>query len=137
MLPTHYVALIEKQPGTLYGVWFPDLPGCTSAGKTQDEAAHNAIEAARLWANDAIADGEDLPKARTIDELAKDPSVAKSLAAGGVATLVPLLVETRIQTRVNISMDTGTLAAIDAAAKVRGLTRSAFLTSAALAKIEG
>ncbi len=79
-----YVALIEKEPATLYSVWFPDLPGCISAGETLEEAAKNAIEAARQWAADAFAAGEDLPGARTIDELAIDATVALSLDDGAV-----------------------------------------------------
>ena len=37
--------------------------------------------------------------------------------------------------RINLSLDAGTLAAIDEAANARGLTRSAFLASAAREKI--
>ena len=29
-----YIALIHKEPGSDYGVSFPDLPGVISAGKT-------------------------------------------------------------------------------------------------------
>jgi predicted RNase H-like HicB family nuclease len=29
---THYVALVEEEEGKAFGVWFPDLPGCVSAG---------------------------------------------------------------------------------------------------------
>jgi len=41
-----YVALVDGKKGA-YGVVVPDLPGCTSAGKTVD-AYHNAIEAVQL-----------------------------------------------------------------------------------------
>jgi Ribbon-helix-helix protein, copG family len=37
--------------------------------------------------------------------------------------------------KANVSLDAGTLAAIDNEARARGLTRSAFLASAALEKI--
>jgi len=33
-----YIALIHKEPDSDYGVSFPDLPGCISAGLTLDEA---------------------------------------------------------------------------------------------------
>ncbi|KAB2876452.1 MAG: HicB family protein, partial [Bauldia sp.] len=39
-----YVALVHKNAGTSYGVSFPDLPGCISAGDTLDEALANAAE---------------------------------------------------------------------------------------------
>ena len=36
---SHYVAIIEDAgPDKAVGVWFPDLPGCFSAGDTLDEA---------------------------------------------------------------------------------------------------
>jgi predicted RNase H-like HicB family nuclease len=48
-----YIALVDGKAGA-YGVVVPDLPGCTSAGSTTDEALRNAVEAVRLWVEDAI-----------------------------------------------------------------------------------
>lgn len=43
---TAYVAILEDAgPSTTAGVWFPDLPGCFSAGDDIDEALRNAGEA--------------------------------------------------------------------------------------------
>jgi predicted RNase H-like HicB family nuclease len=43
---TAYVAILEDTgPSTTAGVWFPDLPGCFSAGDDIDEALRNAGEA--------------------------------------------------------------------------------------------
>jgi predicted RNase H-like HicB family nuclease len=43
---THYIAIIEDAgPDHAVGVWFPDLPGCTSGGDDIDEALRNAPEA--------------------------------------------------------------------------------------------
>jgi predicted RNase H-like HicB family nuclease len=55
---TRYVALLD---GKRYGLTVPDLPGCTSAAATTDEVLRRATEAVRLWAEDALADGEKLP----------------------------------------------------------------------------
>ena len=85
---TQYVALIDGRQGA-YGVVVPDLPGCTSAGNTIDEARRNAIEAVRLWMEDAEADGEELPRPRTLEVLRKDPEVAAALAEGAALTIVP------------------------------------------------
>jgi len=131
----HYVGLIEHDKGSLYGVRFPDLPGCYSAGKSAAEAAENAIEAVRLWAADALDSDESLPLARELDELVADADIKNALAQGAIATLVPLYVERGRTTRVNISLDVGTLAAIDDAAGRRGLTRSGFVAEAAREKI--
>jgi predicted RNase H-like HicB family nuclease len=37
-----YIAIVCKEPGSAWGVHFPDLPGCTSAGSTMEEAVENA-----------------------------------------------------------------------------------------------
>jgi len=85
---TQYVALIDGRQGA-YGVVVPDLPGCTSAGDTIDEARRNAIEAVRLWIEDVEADGEELPRPRTLEVLRADPEVAAALAEGAALTIVP------------------------------------------------
>ena len=130
-----YVALVDGSAGA-YGVTVPDLPGCTSGGSTTDEALHNAVEAVRMWAEDAIADGEKLPQPRAAETLRADPEVAKAIAEGAVLAIVPLLLDAGRPAKANLSIDAGLLAAIDEAAKARGLTRSAFLASAAREKIE-
>jgi len=130
-----YVALVDGKVGT-YGMVVPDLPGCTSAGSTTDEALRNAVEAARLWAEDAVEDGEALPPPRSIEALRANPEIAKTLAEGAALAIVPLLLDAGRAVRANLSLDAG-LDAIDEAAKAHGLTRSAFLVSAAREKIEG
>jgi metal-responsive CopG/Arc/MetJ family transcriptional regulator len=49
--------------------------------------------------------------------------------------MIPLLVDSGRTVRANVTFDAGLLEAIDAAASQRGLTRSAFLASAAREKI--
>jgi predicted RNase H-like HicB family nuclease len=130
-----YVALVDGRAGA-YGLTVPDLPGCTSGGSTTDEALRNAVEAVRLWAEDTIADGAELPQPRSADTLRRDPEVAKAIAEGAALAIVPLLLDAGRPAKANLSIDAGLLAAIDEAAAARGLTRSAFLTSAAREKIE-
>jgi len=132
---TRYVALVDGKSGA-YGVIVPDLPGCTSAAASTDEALRRATEAVRLWAEDALADGEKLPKPRSVEELRADPEVAAALAGGAALAIVPLVVDAARPAKANLSIDAGLLAAIDEAAAARGLTRSAFLASAAREKIE-
>jgi predicted RNase H-like HicB family nuclease len=131
-----YVALVDGSTGA-YGVVVPDLPGCTSAGPTTDEALRNAVEAVRLWVEDAIDDGEALPPPRSIEALRADPEIAAALSEGAVLGMVPLVLDAGRAVRANLSLDAGLLDAIDEAAKAHGLTRSAFLASAAREKIEG
>lgn len=131
-----YVALIDGKLGS-FGVVVPDLPGCTSAGDTIDEAVRNAIEAVRLWVEDAEANSENIPKARSPDEVCRDREVASALAASAVLAAVPLLRDSGRPAKANVSVDSGLLEAIDEAARIHGLlTRSAFLATAAREKIE-
>jgi predicted RNase H-like HicB family nuclease len=129
---TRYVALVDGKPGS-YGLTVPDLPGCTSAAAT---ILRRATEAVRLWAEDALADGEKLPKPHSMEALRADPEVAAALAQGAALAIVPLVLDAGRAAKANVSLDAGLLAAIDEAAAARGLTRSAFLASAAREKIE-
>jgi predicted RNase H-like HicB family nuclease len=129
-----YVALVDGKAGA-YGVTVPDLPGCTSGGATIDETLRRAVEAVRLWVEDALADGESIPEARSAEVLRRDPEVTAALADGAALAIVPLILDAGRPTKANLSLDAGLLAAIDEAAAARGLTRSAFLASAAREKI--
>jgi len=54
----HYVAIVEDSgPDKAVGLWFPDLPGCFSAGDTVDEALLNAGEAVLLYAESLAKEG--------------------------------------------------------------------------------
>ena len=84
----HYIALVEDA-GTDHavGVWFPDLPGCTSGGDDIDEALRNAPEALALYAHSLGDDGTALPRPRTLTELKSDPAIADDLKSYMVALI--------------------------------------------------
>jgi predicted RNase H-like HicB family nuclease len=76
----HYIAIIEDAgPDRAIGVWFPDLPGCFSAGDDLDEALRNAPEAIALYAELLAREQRPLPRPRKLDALKRDPSVAEDL----------------------------------------------------------
>ena len=63
----HYVAIVEDAgPEKAVGVWFPDLPGCFSAGDDIDEALRNAQDALALYAESQAREGRELPVPRTV-----------------------------------------------------------------------
>lgn len=119
-----YTALIDGEDGA-YGVSFPDLPGCVAMGSTVDKAMLGAAEA--LWEFDADvgARGGSMPDPRTPERLREDPEVARALREGASLASVPLVRETARSVKANLSLNVGVLAAIDAEASRRGLTRSA------------
>jgi predicted RNase H-like HicB family nuclease len=132
-MTTRYIALLDGKRGA-YGVAFPDLPGCTAMGRTMDEALRNAAEAVSEWAG--IGRGP-LPRARSLEALLQDPAVKDALLEGASLVVVPLIRDANRPAKANISLDAGLLEAIDDAARAHGLTRSAFLATAAREKIAG
>lgn len=132
---SRFLAVIEQD--TDQGVFFasfPDAPGCVAEGATQDEVLDSASDALSEWVADELADGRDVPKARSYAELLA--SKEYDLDRGGMVAWVPLLLDTGKLVRANISLDAGLLTSIDEAAARRGVTRSAFLVSAARDKIK-
>ena len=92
----HYVAIVEEEKSKAIGVWFPDLPGCISAGDTLDEAMLNAAEALELWAEVMIEMGQDIPVPRSLSDLKADAEVVEELRRHMVA-LVPFRASPRPQ----------------------------------------
>jgi predicted RNase H-like HicB family nuclease len=91
---TAYVAVLEDAgPSTAAGVWFPDLPGCFSAGEDIDEALRNAGEALAAYAEALAQDGRTLPAPRSLAALRDDPEVAPDLR-GHIVALVAVPADT-------------------------------------------
>ena len=68
-----YIAYIRKDPNSDYGVDFPDLPGCISAGSTIEEAHSMAREAAAVYVEYLNEESRSLPRASSLDDLKNDP----------------------------------------------------------------
>ena len=124
---TNYIAVVQKEPASDYGVSFPDFPGCITAGKTIDEAKDLAYEALLLHLEGLREEGEQLPAPSNLEDIVADPENAEA-----VAFLVVSVPDTQGKVkRINITIPEETLRRVDAAAKRRGLSRSSFLTRAA------
>jgi len=126
----YFYALVHKDDDSAFGVTFPDLPGCFSAADRIEDVVPNACEALDLWFDDQRdVEPMRLDEART--------ACASDLEQGGFLIAVPRVTHGGKQERVNLSLDSGILAAIDKAATERSLTRSGFLAQAARNEIEG
>ncbi len=121
-----YIALLRKEGTSDYGVDFPDLPGCVTAGRTLEEARHAAAEALALHLEGLMADGDAVPPPSGLDAVMGDPHNAEA-----VAFLVDAPVAAPRAIRVNVMLPEDVLRAID---RVTG-NRSRFLADAALAKL--
>lgn len=86
---TGYIALVHKDKGTSYGVSFPDLPGCISAGDTFEEAIDNASQALAGHLAVMAADHDPIPNARSLEELKQDAEFVDDSIDAIVAFVVP------------------------------------------------
>lgn len=118
-----YPAIIDKDPESDYGVIFPDLPGCVSAGTTVAEAIIQAEEALALHLEGMAEDDLDIPSPSPVEQITEDPDVNRV-----AVVMIPVERPGRFL-RVNITLEESLLARIDKAAGRRG--RSAFLAQAA------
>lgn len=115
----YYPAMFEETDDG-YSVFFPDLPGCVSAGKSLENAFIEAHDALSLHTAGMREDGDALPTPSAIDELEKDDSIATVMLVG-----VNVPEKTK---RINITLDEAIIESID---KVTG-NRSRFLADAAV-----
>jgi predicted RNase H-like HicB family nuclease len=86
---TGYIALVHKDKGTSYGVSFPDVPGCISAGDTFEEAIDNASQALAGHLAIMAADGDPIPHAWNLEELKQDAEFVDDSIDAIVAFIAP------------------------------------------------
>jgi predicted RNase H-like HicB family nuclease len=120
----------------VWGIRIPDFPSCHGGGATAEEALADAISALREVAAYYVANGRHVPAPRSMDEVRRDKATEFDATCESLV-MIPLLLDKARPVRANISIDAGTLEAIDEEAERCGLTRSSFLASAAMDKIRG
>lgn len=125
MAKLFYPAILEKEPDSAYGVTFPDIPGCVSAGETAEEALVNAHEALAGHIALMVQDGDPLPEPTSVENVVADPEVTMV-----AVTMVGVMVPGRAK-RVNVTLDEALLEEIDSIAN----NRSRFLAEAARAEL--
>lgn len=124
MATVYYPAIIERGTDG-FGVFFPDLPGCVSAGDTVQEAALNAEEALDGHLSVSAQHGDPIPEPSELDAIKVDGDVDE------VARILVRAERPGKSVRLNISLDEGLVARID---RVAG-NRSGFLADAARAML--
>ncbi len=133
---TQFVGILDGA-GKTYGIRLPDLPdlpGCYGDGATPEAAIADAMSAAREWLGHRETKGEAAPKSRTMAQILKTETI--NSAQNKAAVMIPVVLDAGRTVRANLTFDAGLPEAIDAEATRRGLTRSAFLASAARERLE-
>lgn len=82
------IALIQERKG-VFGISFPDFPGCISTASSLDEAIRRGQQALALHVEGMIEDGERLPVLRTAAEISVDPAHVED-CAGATFAAVPV-----------------------------------------------
>jgi predicted RNase H-like HicB family nuclease len=126
-----FIALIHKDAQSEFGVSFPDLPGCVTAGATLDEARDMAAEALALHLEGLTEDGESIPEPSSLEAVMTDPA-----NRDGVAILVAVPAQAVRSVRINVTLPEDVLASVDAYASANGYSRSGFLAYAAKAAMD-
>jgi predicted RNase H-like HicB family nuclease/uncharacterized protein (DUF1778 family) len=121
-----YIALIHKEASSDYGVSFPDLPGCVTAGVDLDDARAMAEEALALHLAGMAEDEEPIPEPSSLEAVMADRENRDA-----VAILVKAPPTTAKAVRVNMTIPEDELDQIDKFAAEHGYTRSGFLLQAA------
>ncbi len=123
----HFPMIIYKSSNSAYGGLLPDFPGCYPMGDTLDMLLAAVQDAVETW-----MEGEDpalFPLPSLLESVQSSPE-----AQGRVLLLVD--VDTafleKVTERVNITVPRYALAAIDKMAKIRGLSRSAYMVRSSL-----
>ena len=120
-----YVGLAEKVEDG-YTVFFPDFPGFGSAGDTLEEARKHAKEGLIGHIELMIEEGGSLPKPQVLDKVIQLPE-----AKGCIPLIASIIAPSGKAQRINITIDSALLNAIDLAANSQHKTRSALLAEAA------
>lgn len=119
-----FPAIVHHDEGSAYGLTFPDLPGCFAASDDMDGIISAGADALSLW----FEDQPDV-KPTPIDKI--------DVPQGASLVLIPYIRRIRKVLKVNLSLHAHVVLAADAAAKKRGLTRSAFIAEAVMREVEG
>ncbi|WP_020186974.1 type II toxin-antitoxin system HicB family antitoxin [Methylopila sp. 73B] len=121
-----YIALIHKDADSDFGVSFPDLPGCVTAGATLDEARALAQEALALHLQGMAEDGEAAPEPSSLEVI-----MSERANRDAVAAVIPGPKGPAKALRISVTVPEDLLGEVDAYAEAHGYTRSGFLQAAA------
>lgn len=120
-----YVALAEKVKGG-YTIFVPDFPGFGSEGKTLGVARKNVREGLIAHIELMLESHEPIPHATSIDNVMKLDD-----AQGCIPLFISVIAPVGKAQRINITMDSALITAVDHMAHIQHKSRSALLAEAA------
>lgn len=121
----HVIAVIHEENG-VFGVSFPDFPGCVSTADSLDEVLARGAQVLALHTEGMAADGETIPELRGLERVRREET---EWLEGGILAAVPVELPGKAA-RINISIDESLLKRVDRAAEAAGQSRSGFIANA-------
>lgn len=134
MARVYYMGVVERGLNGSFGVYFPDLPGCVSAGDSLEETVAGGQEALELHLEGMAEDGLDIPEPSLITAFDPDEwpgSQVERIVMFPVDNPGAKVEDSAPAVRINMTMNQRLLSRVDAVAQARGLTRSGLLAIAA------
>ncbi len=122
-----YPIIIHKEHDSDYGVTFPDISGCFSAGSSIEEAINMALEAAECHIEGLLIDSEPIPTPSHIDIHKINTEYQNGIWALIEVDISKLSLKSK---RINITMPERLIRVVDQYAKKYGSSRSGLLTQA-------
>ena len=134
----YYFAVFCPEANGGYSIWFPDVPEANTQGDDLDEAMFMAADALRESLEEYAAARKPFPVPSPLKDVqaAAQATIRElGITPSGPVAYPPIAVPNMDATpvKLGISMPRNVLAEIDRRAKLAGMTRSGFLTAAALA----
>ena len=87
-----YIGIVHKDRDSDFSLFFPDFPGCVTAGRDLPELKWMAEEALAFHVEGMLEDGGELPEPSTLEVLMLDPDYSD-----GIPILVPLRTAVLVQ----------------------------------------
>ncbi len=128
--PGSFIGILDGG-GKIWGVRLPDIDGCIGGGATPEAAIADVTRALRDLLAHKQSNGVSFPKASSIADILKREKLEK----GESTVIIPVVLDSGRTVRANLTLDAGLLEAIDTAASRAGVTRSAYIASAAREKV--
>lgn len=120
---------LVHQSGSVFGISFPDVPGCISAADSLEEVLAEGMEALSAHLALLKIEGDPLPRPRSYAELTADPEQEWGSDDASWHYVQPREVAAA-KMRINIMVGAELLRRADDAAEAAGTTRSALIEEA-------
>jgi predicted RNase H-like HicB family nuclease len=120
MRAVFYPAVLQRDEGGAYAIWFPDFPGVVAGAVSQDEAMAKAEALLAEAAEELAMDGKPLPVPADLDGF-DVPEDCELVVRFAVRVTPPDLSE-----RVNVYLPKSLIERVDAQAALMGMSRSSY-----------